>query len=562
MIPKRIISLIFTLSKGLALLGYMFYKFIRIFFFFCLVIIPFLVLQLLLIIILSIHDFFFIFQNKNIPPHPEIKEENGTVAVIIPNYNGEYFLDKLLDSLMKQTYPTLKIYVIDNCSIDNSRRIVEKYPRVTWIKNEENLGFSGAINRGVKEAKGCEYYTLLNNDTIVEPTWAEELVKAMRSDPELGAVGSLIFLAGMPNTLNLYATFLGNDLRTYNIGVTSPYKPENYSSYQYVLSASACSIMYRAIAFHDTGYYDERYFLCYEDFDFNLRMFWKGWKIKIVDSSRVFHISNASMETGSKIHVYYLCRNDLFPFIKLIPSSFMIKNLIDVIVGSVNNVELRLFFKWQGFRVVLFRFAMLKYIIPLLKERRLVLSHRRREISDLAKFMIPSQNLSIRETYRLDTGETYLKNIFNNSQPIKGVYVNLEISGYRGISFPDKIETGEATSTDTDPHVYLNKNLTKNSIPEKILFDLFCNTVSWGQIMFTQNDSKGEKVILCSNHFRVYAGWNTYAFNIDSGFWNREIVIPDIFGMWKNMFNTIRIDMCEIENVKIGIRNVFLLYPK
>ena len=555
------LSATFKISKGLALVEYKIHSFSQILVFFCFIVLPFLVLQLLLIIILSINDFFFISQ-KQIAPLPSVlPEKNGVVAVIIPNYNGEHFLEKLLESLMKQTYSSLKIYVVDNCSKDKSKQIVKNYPGVKWIANEKNLGFSGAINRGVKAAEGCEYYTLLNNDTLVEPTWAEELVTAMRADLGLGAVGSLIFLAGMENTLNLYATFLGDDLRTYNYGATSPYNLEDYSKDKYVLSASACSIMYRATAFHDTGFYDDRYFLCYEDFDFNLRMFWKGWKIKIVNTSRILHISNASMETGSRTHVYYLCRNDLFPLIKLIPSIYMIKYLKDVIIGSINNVELHLFFRWQGIRVLLFRFALIKNIVPLLKERRQILSQRRREISDLKQFIIPLKKLSLAETYRLDTGEKYLKNIFNKSHPNEGVYLKLEISDYCGISFPEKIDCGGAISADTDPYVYLN-NIKKDSVPEKISFDIFCNTVSWGQIMFTHNDGGEKRVIVCSNHFRVYAGWNSYAFDINNLFWNRNISIPDFFGLWKNMFNAIRIDMCEIKDVKIGIRNVFLIYPE
>lgn len=39
-----------------------------------------------------------------------------------------------------------------------------------------------------------------------------------------------------------------------------------------------------------------------------------------------------------------------------------------------------------------------------------------------------------------------------------------------------------------------------------------------------------KKVILCSNHFRVYAGWNSYAFNVDNLFWNGDISDPDFLG--------------------------------
>lgn len=511
-------------------------------------------------ILLLFYDIFVVNRKDNITSRPLVKEGNGCVAVIIPNYQGEPFLEKLLNSLKNQTYPLLDIYVVDNGSNDNSHQIVKQYPDIKWVDNGKNLGFSAAVNRGVKEAEGAEFYALLNNDTIVEPNWAEELVKEMRFDIDLGAVGSLIFLDGMNNTLNLYAHTLGDDLRSYNTGATTQYSPEIFPIHSYVLSASACSIMYRATAFHDTGLYDNKYFLCYEDLDFNMRMFWKGWKTKIAQSSRLIHISNASMETGSDTHVYYLCRNELFPFIKIMPSFFMIKYFKKVLFGYIYSAEIRLFFKWQGFNILLYRLALFENFLQLLRDRKQILSQRRISTNELNNFIKPLSELSISKTYRLSEGETYLRNFYKINEPINGNMIQIDSINFSGISNAEEMVTGKARTENHDPQIYFNFPKT-DSFPDSIYFELYCETVSWGQIIFFYKVGKDAR-LLVSNHFRVHAGWNKYLIRIDSLLWNSEIETPDLFGFWRKSVSAIRIDPCETKDVTIGLRNAFLIHKR
>ena len=78
------------------------------------------------------------------------------VSVIIPVYNGERFLSQAVDSALAQQVP-LEILVINDCSTDNTERVMERYrenPAVRYRVNEKNLGAGGSRNRGVKLAKG------------------------------------------------------------------------------------------------------------------------------------------------------------------------------------------------------------------------------------------------------------------------------------------------------------------------------------------------------------------------------------------------------------------------
>src|SRR5262249_13821079 len=109
------------------------------------------------------------------------------VSVVIPNWNGKRFLTGCLDSLLKQTHPSVEIVIVDNGSKDGSVEFIkENYSGVRLITFEQNTGFSVAVNRGIVESTG-EFVALLNNDTVVDPNWLTEVVRAMREHPEISS---------------------------------------------------------------------------------------------------------------------------------------------------------------------------------------------------------------------------------------------------------------------------------------------------------------------------------------------------------------------------------------
>ena len=94
------------------------------------------------------------------------------IAVVLVNYNGLSDTLDCIDSLYKSTVP-LKVIVIDNASKDDETYFVsQKYPDVKVFRQEENLGFAGGNNIGIRWAldNGYEYIALLNNDTVIDST--------------------------------------------------------------------------------------------------------------------------------------------------------------------------------------------------------------------------------------------------------------------------------------------------------------------------------------------------------------------------------------------------------
>ena len=99
------------------------------------------------------------------------------VAVIIPNWNGKKWLEISLASLMKQTYSSFEIVVVDNGSTDDSVSFVsQNFPQVKIVCLDKNFGFATAINAGVK-AVNTAYVAFVNNDTEIDKHWLSEIMQ-------------------------------------------------------------------------------------------------------------------------------------------------------------------------------------------------------------------------------------------------------------------------------------------------------------------------------------------------------------------------------------------------
>lgn len=98
------------------------------------------------------------------------------VSIIVPVYNKEKFLDKLLKSLLDQSYKNIEILLIDDGSKDNSLKICKSYKdeRIKVI-HKENGGVSSARNIGLEIAKG-DYIAFVDADDYIEKDYIKKLV--------------------------------------------------------------------------------------------------------------------------------------------------------------------------------------------------------------------------------------------------------------------------------------------------------------------------------------------------------------------------------------------------
>lgn len=89
-------------------------------------------------------------------------------SIVIPTYNRADFIHDTIHSVLNQSFQDFEILVVDNCSTDNTKEIVEKIndPRIQFYVNEQNFDRSYSRNRGINLAKG-NFITLLDSDDLM-----------------------------------------------------------------------------------------------------------------------------------------------------------------------------------------------------------------------------------------------------------------------------------------------------------------------------------------------------------------------------------------------------------
>lgn len=111
-----------------------------------------------------------------------------TIAVIIPVYNVAPYLRECLDSVVNQTYPHLKIIVVDDGSTDDSYAICKSYAqkdeRILLI-HQENGGLSAARNTGMKYIDDCDFVSFIDSDDYLELQAYEECMSYIEQHPEV-----------------------------------------------------------------------------------------------------------------------------------------------------------------------------------------------------------------------------------------------------------------------------------------------------------------------------------------------------------------------------------------
>jgi hypothetical protein len=113
------------------------------------------------------------------------------VTVLLPVHNGQRWLGEAVGSVLGQTFGDLELLVVDDGSTDATPEILAGVddPRLRVVRNPENLGLVGALNRGLGEARG-ELVARMDADDVCRPDRLARQVAYLDAHPEVGIVGS------------------------------------------------------------------------------------------------------------------------------------------------------------------------------------------------------------------------------------------------------------------------------------------------------------------------------------------------------------------------------------
>ena len=186
------------------------------------------------------------------------------ISIIIPCYNMGEFVDEALKSVL--SYPTqneIEVIIVNDGSNDNNytKKILDSYNYDNvFVIHQSNKGLGNARNTGIKLAKS-PFLILLDSDNRIRHNYIKKGIEILSSEPNVGVVYGNNKQFGLSNKLVNVGDFDITKLLVRN----------------YI---DACVVLRKSAWLSINGYDEDMPLMGYEDWDLNLRLFFKGWEFK------------------------------------------------------------------------------------------------------------------------------------------------------------------------------------------------------------------------------------------------------------------------------------------
>jgi GT2 family glycosyltransferase len=223
------------------------------------------------------------------------------VDIIIPVYNGLDLVRNCIQSILADTCSTpSELIVIDDASPDPAVwRYLEKQAtagRITLLRNEENLGFTGTVNRGMRLHPDRDVL-LLNSDTIVYRDWLDRLRLAAYSDSSVASSNPMTGAGGSHVSYYPYAAPIeSHRIEVSDEEIDAIAAECNVGVYAYAHAIVGFCMFIKRAALDDVGYFDiENFPVGYgEETDFCFRAYKLGWRHIVTGDTFVTHLEGKS----------------------------------------------------------------------------------------------------------------------------------------------------------------------------------------------------------------------------------------------------------------------------
>jgi GT2 family glycosyltransferase len=223
------------------------------------------------------------------------------LSICLVNWNTREDLEQALASMLNsEPGVSVEVVVLDNASEDGSVEMVrERFPSVTVLEGEENVGFARGYNRAARGTEG-RHLLMLNPDTIVRPGALERLVAFMDAHPRAGAAGPRLLNSdgSLQYSCRRFPRPLAAMFRNTVLGRLAPgnrytrdylMRDWDHGEAREVDWISGAAMCIRREAWEEVGGFDEGYFMYAEDVDWCLRAREGGWGIWYVPEATIVH---------------------------------------------------------------------------------------------------------------------------------------------------------------------------------------------------------------------------------------------------------------------------------
>jgi GT2 family glycosyltransferase len=281
-----------------------------------------------------------------------MNSKKPAISIIIPNFNGQRFLAKCLQSLYsslrRSPFVKYEIILVDNASSDNSPKMFTDFIAANHIKLSRlirlsrNFGFSYAVNYGIKVAQ-FDFVHLLNNDIVLDPKWFSLIHQSLLnnfSNPSMAVFSGTV--------LNYDGTKYESQGLTYypqgrclNISNQKPYKPSSLDRLpsSTIWGASAATTVYRKAALKKVGLFDSDFFAYEEDVDLCLRLNHYGFQTLYIPQAISYHFGGGTSSTMGNFRQKMDAKNWFFIILKNYSSREIISHFFPILIERLRNLS-------------------------------------------------------------------------------------------------------------------------------------------------------------------------------------------------------------------------------
>ena len=255
------------------------------------------------------------------------------LSIIIVTLNNKKILEGCINSVKQFTGSiSYELIVVDNNSSDGTQALVRsKYPGVTLIENNMNLGYSGANNKGLKIAKG-RYSVLLNDDTYIKDDAFGKMVAFLDNETDIGVCGPK--LLNTDGSVQQQGSFLSR----------RKWRSKDPTEVNFVIGA--CMFIRMGII-KKIGLLDENLFFYNDDLDLCKRARSAGFKVVYYPDAQVFHYGGYSSKRSPSKQLMtegfrgglYFCRKHYGPIIYAFYSILLLLFTVVMMIFSLHNKE-------------------------------------------------------------------------------------------------------------------------------------------------------------------------------------------------------------------------------
>lgn len=228
------------------------------------------------------------------------------LSIIVASYKNPQLLRLCLDAILENVSlkeEEYEIIVVDGATEENTKDLMrEKFPKIKFKSNQDNVGFLKLVDQGLDLAKG-KYYLIINGDIILQKDSVEKMLDFIKNNPDVGIVG--------PKLINFDKSVQQSCFRFYR-PITTFYRrvgflknisfikkeldrflmrdkinsDEKYWEADWIMGSA---LLVNGQAMEKVGRMDGRFFMYMEDVDWCWRFWQKGYKIIYYPLAEVFH---------------------------------------------------------------------------------------------------------------------------------------------------------------------------------------------------------------------------------------------------------------------------------